>query len=177
MNFSEILIFNDALNDTDRQRMEGYLAHKWNLVPELDNSHSYKNGGIMDGTAITISEELPMGTPVLQLSELDPDYNASWTYSLVSPSETNDNQFFQLQDHDPFTPKEFEGLSLWFDASTLTTSPATWADLSDEGNDANKIGSPSVVTDAHNGLTLMNYNAMGRGMNSQCLRISERSFG
>jgi hypothetical protein len=154
MNFSEILIFNDALDDTDRQRVEGYLAHKWNLVRELDEYHPYKNGGMMDGTTMAISEELPVGTPIIQLSELDPDYNASWTYSLVSPSETNDNQFFQLQDHDPFNPKEFEGLSLWLDASKLTTTPTTWTDLSNQGNDADKIGSPSVVTDAHNGLTL-----------------------
>ena len=35
---------------------------------------------------------------------------------------------------------------------------------------------PSVATNAHNGFTLMNY-TMGRGMNSQCLRISERSLG
>ena len=49
MNFSEILIFNDALNDTDRQRVEGYLAHKWDLVQELDDYHPYKTGGTMDG--------------------------------------------------------------------------------------------------------------------------------
>ena len=42
MNFSEILIFNDALDDNDRQRVEGYLAHKWDLVHELDDYHSIK---------------------------------------------------------------------------------------------------------------------------------------
>ena len=58
--------------------MEGYLARKWNLVPELDNSHSYKNGGIMDGTPLLFQRNYRC-TPVLQLSELDLDYNASWT--------------------------------------------------------------------------------------------------
>ena len=70
-------------------------------------------------TSIAISEELSVGTSIIQLSELYSDYNASWTYSLVSPSDSNDNQFFQLQDHDPWNPKEFEGLSLWLDANEI----------------------------------------------------------
>lgn len=40
---AEILIFkNDVLTTTDRQRIEGYLAHKWGLTGSLDGGHPYK---------------------------------------------------------------------------------------------------------------------------------------
>jgi len=35
---SEILIYNTALGTTQRQQVEGYLAHKWGLVPYYDSS-------------------------------------------------------------------------------------------------------------------------------------------
>jgi hypothetical protein len=39
---SEIIILNDSsLNDL--QKLEGYLAHKWNLATELPSDHPYKN--------------------------------------------------------------------------------------------------------------------------------------
>ena len=79
---------------TSVKEWKGYLAHKWNLVQELDDYHPYKNVGMMDGSSIAISEELPMGTPIIQLSELDSDYNASWTYSLAEANDSNDNQLF-----------------------------------------------------------------------------------
>lgn len=39
---SEILLFKGALSNSDRQKVEGYLAWKWNLVDRLPNSHIYK---------------------------------------------------------------------------------------------------------------------------------------
>lgn len=39
----EVLIFQDAtLTDADRQRIEGYLAHKWGLTANLPSGHPYK---------------------------------------------------------------------------------------------------------------------------------------
>ena len=40
--FSEILIFNDKLSTADEQKIEGYLAHKWDLDGDLPSSHSHK---------------------------------------------------------------------------------------------------------------------------------------
>ena len=38
----EILVYPSALSDTDRQKVEGYLAHKWAMVSELPSNHPYK---------------------------------------------------------------------------------------------------------------------------------------
>ena len=39
---SEVII-TGALSDTDRQKVEGYLAHKWDLTENLPADHPYKN--------------------------------------------------------------------------------------------------------------------------------------
>ena len=51
-------------------------------------------------------------------------------------------------------------LSLWLDASELTSAGATWTDKSNN-NSATKNGSPSVVTNAYNGLSVMRYTSGG----------------
>ena len=84
---------------------------------ELDDYHPYKIGGMMDGSSIAISEELAVGTPIIQLSELDPDYNASWTYSLAEANDSNDNQLFTFYELQDWTPTKLNNLSLWLDAN------------------------------------------------------------
>jgi hypothetical protein len=39
----EILIFNPGLNIERRQKIEGYLAHKWGLSGNLDGGHPYRS--------------------------------------------------------------------------------------------------------------------------------------
>ena len=48
-------------------------------------------------------------------------------------------------------------MKLWLDANHSSASGATWTDRSSNGNDATKNGSPSVVSNAQNGLPLMRY--------------------
>lgn len=40
--FAEILCFSGILSNEDRQKAEGYLAHKWNLTGSLNSSHPFK---------------------------------------------------------------------------------------------------------------------------------------
>lgn len=42
--YAEIIYLNIIPSTTDRQKIEGYLAWKWNLVASLPAGHPYKNG-------------------------------------------------------------------------------------------------------------------------------------
>jgi hypothetical protein len=39
---AEIFVFNYSLNESDRQKLEGYIAYKWGLVSDLPVDHPYK---------------------------------------------------------------------------------------------------------------------------------------
>lgn len=39
---AEFVVFDGDIDDTDRQKIEGYLAHKWGLVANLPSNHPYK---------------------------------------------------------------------------------------------------------------------------------------
>ena len=55
------------------------------------------------------------------------------------------------------SPLEFSGLNLWLDASELSSAGSTWADKSGNGNSATKTGSPMVIENEQNGLSVMRY--------------------
>jgi hypothetical protein len=55
------------------------------------------------------------------------------------------------------SPTDFSGISLWLDASDLSTAGSTWLDKSGNANHATKNGSPTLVTNAANGLGVMRY--------------------
>ena len=40
---AEVVAYDRGLSDGVRQKLEGYLAHKWGLVNALDSNHNYKN--------------------------------------------------------------------------------------------------------------------------------------
>ncbi|MGB2327172.1 MAG: hypothetical protein ACPH3L_05250, partial [Flavobacteriaceae bacterium] len=57
----EILIFDAILSEADRQKIEGYLAHKWGLAANLPADHPYKNvipTSDLDGDNIPNSRDL-----------------------------------------------------------------------------------------------------------------------
>jgi hypothetical protein len=39
----EVIVGDGSLSDADRERIEGYLAHKWGLAANLPSSHPYKS--------------------------------------------------------------------------------------------------------------------------------------
>ncbi|MDA8774178.1 hypothetical protein N9N13_00495, partial [Opitutales bacterium] len=40
---AEVLVYNESVNSVNRQKIEGYLAHKWGLTSELDPIHPYSS--------------------------------------------------------------------------------------------------------------------------------------
>jgi hypothetical protein len=51
---------------------------------------------------------------------------------------------------------------LWLDASDLSTAGSKWSDKSGSNNSATREGTPAVVSDAQNGLSVMRYSANGQ---------------
>ena len=39
---AEVLTFSSALSSAEREKVEGYLAHKWGFTSKLPSSHTYK---------------------------------------------------------------------------------------------------------------------------------------
>jgi len=64
------------------------------------------------------------------------------------------------------TPPIIQTSSLWLDAAGLSTAGATWPDQSSNGVTVTKNGSPSVVENAHNGLSVMRYSGNGSDYHS-----------
>jgi len=62
--FAELIFMTENPSSADRQRMEGYLAHKWNLVDGLSVGHPYKEHAPMastvslDGSASDVDGDL-----------------------------------------------------------------------------------------------------------------------
>ena len=48
----ELLIFNGKLSEDDRQRVEGYLAHKWGLASSLTSSHPFRSSAPLNSDGI-----------------------------------------------------------------------------------------------------------------------------
>ena len=70
---AEIIAFNSVLNSGVRQKVEGYLAHKWDLVDDLVSTHTYKNtkpafGGAQNLTFQPISDKQAGQTVTLDVS-------------------------------------------------------------------------------------------------------------
>ena len=40
---AEALVFDEQINAVNRQKIEGYLAHKWDLSGQLPDLHPYSN--------------------------------------------------------------------------------------------------------------------------------------
>ena len=52
---AEVLVYNESVNAVNRQKIEGYLAHKWGLVSSLDPIHPYSFSPPSFGGPQTIS--------------------------------------------------------------------------------------------------------------------------
>jgi Divergent InlB B-repeat domain/MAM domain, meprin/A5/mu len=70
-NFGEAIICNTNLNVSDRQKIEGYLAHKWGLVAQLPTNHPYATQS-PGGTGDIINNRAPTG-----ITETNATFNAT----------------------------------------------------------------------------------------------------
>lgn len=85
----EIVLSRTALSVTDRQSVEGYLAHKWGLAANLPSDHPHKSGPPMNGSVAWTPGDLA----VLDLW-LDADDGSTITQSTL----TNETAVSQWRD-------------------------------------------------------------------------------
>lgn len=84
-NVSEVVVGNGTLSDSDRERIEGYLAHKWGLTSSLPTAHPYKSSAPTILTPFLPSDvsglaawwdpttlDSPVGSEVSSLPDLGP---------------------------------------------------------------------------------------------------------
>ena len=143
--FAEIIAFNSKLPDATRQKVEGYLAHKWGLVGNLPSNHPYRQS-VTKQPKIGVSS---IGTNSAAVSANLVDLGGAATSLKVVFAKSNGTILE--------TPETLSGLKLWLDASDLNTAGSTWTDQSGQGNDASKNGSPSLVPNAQNGKSVIRY--------------------
>ena len=148
--FAEIISFGTKLPDATRQKVEGYLAHKWGLVGNLPSNHPYKQS-VTKQPKIAISS---IGTNSATVSANLVDLGGAATSLKVVFAKPNGTILE--------TPETLSGLKLWLDASDLNTAGSSWADKSGNNNAGTKTGSLLVITNAQNGLSVMHYTGNGQ---------------
>jgi hypothetical protein len=126
----EMLYIRGTMSTTVREKIEGYLAHKWGV--SLPATHTWATG-----------------SPYLNESS-GADISLHWG---SSDGGTDTGAWENTVSIGKKTPK----LGIWLDASDLSTAGSTWSDKSGNANHATKNGSPILVTNAANGHGVMRY--------------------
>ena len=169
-NLGELIIYNTALTNSEIEKVEGYLAHKWGLDGSLDSGHPYKsvvplpesNPFITDvatgsGTALDLSNGV-FATVSTGGSEdvFDGDNNFSLSMWVKGwPQGANQHL---LSKNDISSPSEISDLKLWLDASDDTTISHSsnavnqWSDKSGNGNHAFQSTSANQPTITSSGI-------------------------
>ena len=92
---SEFLILNETLNEFDRLEMEGYLAHKWNLVSSLPVDHTFSSVPPTD-YAFSVYENQSIGYYLGNVQDLISGTLQNLSYALVNGAGSDGNSLFTL---------------------------------------------------------------------------------
>lgn len=87
---AEVIVYNGVLSLADRQRVEGYLAHKWGLTSNLPSDHPYKltpplNSPIQSSASTTLTNlDVPSESGVYRVQAI----GAGTTFCVSEPSNS-----------------------------------------------------------------------------------------
>ncbi len=141
-NFGETIICNADLTTADRQKIEGYLAHKWGLAAELPADHLYKTSSPAPSLSeAEINNKLPPTEKNTKQPNTTDPKKTSWLPSEITPAA-------------------------WYDAADTNTIKVTagvvteWQDKSGNGRHATqkaKVKQPAYAPTSLNGLNTVNF--------------------
>ena len=133
---AEILIYSGELNPYHRSILEGYLAHKWNLMEEvLPNSHPYSD---LDPFGIQVSQTSSIsvgGDPAEVIifwgdekintlsTTTNPDDNSSWDYQTILNDSSDIGPLEKTISENLLENKEY-----YFRAYARNVAGEVWAD-------------------------------------------------
>ena len=146
--FAEIIAFNSKLPDATRQKVEGYLAHKWGLVGNLPSNHPYKTAHPLSSESPTFIVDTPFGDgKAIDLvdghveistggNEEVFDGNGSFSVSAWVKGWPNEALLPIISKGGSVPdPRKVPSMKLWLDAKDLSTM--------DQGTSAGAIGAPT----------------------------------
>ncbi|MGA1101733.1 MAG: LamG-like jellyroll fold domain-containing protein, partial [Opitutales bacterium] len=133
---AEILIYSQELNSYHRSILEGYLAHKWNLVDEvLPSTHPYRD---LDPFGLQVSQTTSVsvgGDPAEVIifwgdekietlsTSTDPDNNSTWDYATTLSDSADIGALEKTISENLIADKEY-----YFRAYARNVAGETWAD-------------------------------------------------
>ncbi len=118
----EFLEYNSALNTTQRQQIEGYLAWKWGLQASLPATHPYKTTSLIGNNVLP-----PLVRSLANTTTMAPSQSA-FTF---------------------FRPTQVSGCQLWLDAAdsaSITQSGGTITNVLNKGNPSIVLSNASGFT-------------------------------
>ena len=147
--FAEVLAFGSKLPDSDRQTIEGYLAHKWGLTGSLPSSHPHKLGAptASSGTPAYITDtpfdsgkaiDLADGHVEVLTGESEDIFDGGSAFSVSAWVKGWPGDSFApiiSKGGEVPNPKSISSMKLWLDAQDLSTM--------DKGTSAGAIGTPT----------------------------------
>jgi hypothetical protein len=74
LELAELVVLYSALLSPERERLEGYLAHKWGIAAKLPADHPYK-----DAAPVDTAPSAPTVTSVLSVEGVSQQVNISWS--------------------------------------------------------------------------------------------------
>ena len=95
---SEVLVLNTTVTADDRSKIEGYLAHKWNLSGNLASNHTYKNAKPIIGSVTLASWSVTSGslnTTLLSTNDAIQSSTAS-PLKIIQTIVTTNNDVYEL---------------------------------------------------------------------------------
>jgi hypothetical protein len=115
--WGEILIFKNALPDPKRELIEGYLAHKWGMDSEMDESHPFYENPVVSGyesyeanfssraptdlflkSNNQVTEGKTIGSVINTIGVVEQDIGKFFEYELVTGVGDEQNSFFKLSE-------------------------------------------------------------------------------